>query len=114
MADEFIKRKIGEEDMLQEVDFFDERKPKFFSEKKEQAFRKRKNEVSPQEAIATFNFAIRKALAESADESAAVLGRIREEMLEQGEDSFFEGMDFNKLRNEKPQYLSKKPKRRLR
>ena len=112
MADTFKKRKIGEEDMLRE-EFFDERafdKPRF-NEEKEQEFRKRKNEVSPQEAIATLNFAIRKALAEGADQSAAVLGRIREESLEQGEDTFFEGMDFNKLKNEKPR-LTKK--RRLR
>jgi len=112
MADTFKKRKIGEEDMLRE-EFFDERafdKPRF-NEKKEQEFRKRKNEVSPQEAIATLNFAIRKALAEGADQSAAVLGRIREESLEQGEDTFFEGMDFNKLRNQKPALIKK---RRLR
>ena len=112
MADTFKKRKIGEEDMLRE-EFFDERafdKPRF-NEEKEQEFRKRKNAISPQEAIATLNFAIRKALAEGADQSAAVLGRIREESLEQGEDTFFEGMDFNKLRNEKPR-LTKK--RRLR
>ena len=98
--------------MLRE-EFFDERafdKPRF-NEKKEQEFRKRKNEVSPQEAIATLNFAIRKALAEGADQSAAVLGRIREESLEQGEDTFFEGMDFNKLRNQKPALIKK---RRLR
>jgi len=112
MADTFKKRKIGEEDMLRE-EFFDERafdKPRF-NEEKEQEFRKRKNEVSPQEAIATLNFAIRKALAEGADQSAAVLGRIREESLEQGEDTFFEGMDFNKLRNQKPALIKK---RRLR
>ena len=61
MADTFKKRKIGEEDMLRE-EFFDERafdKPRF-NEEKEQEFRKRKNEVSPQEAIATLNFAINK------------------------------------------------------
>ena len=110
MADTFKKRKIGEEDMLREVDFFDERafdKPRF-NEEKEQEFRKRKNAVSPQEAIATLNFAIRKALAEGADQSAAVLGRIREEMLEEGVDSVFEGMDFNKLRNEKPRLTKKR------
>ena len=112
MADTFKKRKIGEENMLRE-EFIDERafdKPRF-NEKKEQEFRKRKNEVSPQEAIVTLNFAIRKALAEGADQSAAVLGRIREESLEQGEDTFFEGMDFNKLRNQKPALIKK---RRLR
>jgi len=77
MADEFMKRKIGEADMLQEVDFFDERKPKFFSEKKEQAFRKRKNEVSPQEAIATLNFAIRKATSDGAKRTTEALIKIR-------------------------------------
>ena len=109
MADTFKKRKIGEEDMLRE-EFFDERafdKPRF-NEEKEQEFRKRKNEVSPQEAIATLNFAIRKALAEGADQSAAVLGRIREELLEEGVESIFEGMDFNKLRNEKPRLTKKR------
>jgi len=105
MADVFRKRKIGEADLLEEKLNLSEpafRKDLNFRQKDEQEFNKRKNETTPQEAIATLNFAIRKALAEGGDETAAVLSRIREEFLEAGADSIFEGMDQKKLRSAKP------------
>ena len=107
MADKFIKRKIGDEDILREVEFFDERKrkPQEFRMKEEQEFRKRRNETTSEEAIATLNFAIRKALSEGGTDTARALNRIKEESIARADerDEFFD--------ERKPKF---RPKRRLR
>ena len=113
MADKFIKRKIGDEDILREVEFFDERKrkPQEFRMKEEQEFRKRKNETTSEEAIATLNFAIRKALSEGGTDTARALNRIKEESISRAEEvEFFDERD-EFFDERKPKF---RPKRKLR
>lgn len=113
MADKFIKRKIGDEDILREVEFFDERKrkPQEFRMKEEQEFRKRRNETTSEEAIATLNFAIRKALSEGGTDTARALNRIKEESIARAEEvEFFDERD-EFFDERKPKF---RPKRKLR